>query len=133
MRKQRVLLEHEPHGPSVRRPRNAGIRVRPGVATGLHAAMRGPGEAGDRAQDRRLAAARRPEDREHLARVATEFDVERESDRPGEGSRRGGGQPRREPTCRDSIVVVISVTTATTSSVAAMMPALRSSNACMRS
>ena len=76
MRKQRVLLEHEPHGPSVRRPKYAGIRIRPGVGTGLHAAMRWPGEAGDRAQYRCLATSRRPENREHITRVATEFDVE---------------------------------------------------------
>jgi hypothetical protein len=35
------------------------------------------GEAGDRAQDRRLAASRRPEDREDVTRVAAELDVER--------------------------------------------------------
>ena len=76
MRKQRVLLEHEPYGPSVRRPEYAGIRLRPGVGTGVHAAMRWPGEAGDRAEDRCLTTSRRPENREHLTRVAPELDVE---------------------------------------------------------
>ena len=76
MRKQRVLLEDEPDGPPVRRPEYARIRVRPGVGAGLHAAMRWPGEAGDRAQYRCLATSRRPENREHMTRVATELDVE---------------------------------------------------------
>ncbi len=76
MRKQRVLLKHEPYGPPVRRPKYAGIRIHPRVGAGLHAAMRWTGEAGDRTQYRCLTASGRPENREHMTLVATEFDVE---------------------------------------------------------
>ena len=126
-------------GRRIRRPGDAAARTsRVPVSIHVSAARsdRGLGrpiEPGDRAKNRRLAAAGRPEDREHVARIARELDVERNRTRLTEPDRQARGQPRRGPTRRDSAVVAISVATAMTRSVAAMTPALRSSKACMRS
>ena len=76
MRKERVLLEDEPHRAAMRRRERPGDRVRPCLGARSDRRVRGSIESRDRAQDGRLAAAGRPEDGQHVARIARELDVE---------------------------------------------------------
>ena len=69
MREQRVALEHHPHRPPLRRPAGEVLAVQ------QHAAAIGEVEAGDHAQQRRLAAARGAEQGEKLAGFDADADV----------------------------------------------------------
>ena len=73
MREQRDILEDHPDPPSLGRDGHPG----PGhpAAADLDRARIGGVEPGDQAQDRRLAAAGRPEHRQHLAGPHVEVDV----------------------------------------------------------
>ena len=67
--KERVALEHHPHRPALRRaPREV-------FAVQQDAAAIGEVEAGDHAQQRRLAATRGPEQREELSGLDVEADI----------------------------------------------------------
>jgi hypothetical protein len=77
VREQAVMLEHEPDPPLARGEIDARARIEPGYPVGTDVALLRPGQPGDRTQDRRLAAARRADEREQLLRRAVELDVER--------------------------------------------------------
>lgn len=76
VRKERVILKHEARGALVWRYVNPRVRVAPHGAANTHLPMRRLMEPGDRPKDRRLAASRRAEDREHVAGLARERNVE---------------------------------------------------------
>ena len=121
VRKERVLLEDEPDGAAMRRRERAASRCRSRFGAAI-APTPAPGRYSPAiaAQDRRLAAAGRSEDGQHVARVAGELDVERD--------RAGLPQADRQPAVSHggaqrgatSAVVAISVATAMASSVAAI-------------
>ena len=133
VRKERVLLEDEPDRAAMRRRERPGGGVGPGLGARSHRRLRRSIESRDRAQDRRLAAAGRAEDRQHVARVARELDVERDRTRLTKADRQAPvshGEDPRDATAPSS---PSAWPPRSTRSVAAITPALRSSNACMRS
>ena len=77
MRKERIILEHEPDGARLRRHHDTEGAVEPDVGARNNAAGGRPVEARDGAQNRRLARARRADKREQLARTAGDVHVER--------------------------------------------------------
>ena len=66
VREERVLLEHEADGASIRRSIDAPLGVEPDVVAERDAPAVGPPQPGDGAQHRRLAGARGPDEREGL-------------------------------------------------------------------
>ncbi len=77
VREERVLLEDEPDATLVCRTPATGRRVHPHVAANRHDTAAVSVQPRDRAQDRRLAAARRAVDAEHVTRLARERHVDR--------------------------------------------------------
>src|SRR5262249_43008828 len=75
VREEGVLLEDEPDRPLLGRQLDAEAAVEPGLGPPRDPARLGPREAGDRAQDARLARPGRAEERERLA-----LDLEAEVD-----------------------------------------------------
>ncbi len=67
VRKERVVLEHEPDGALLGRKRSAGRRVEPDLLSDANEAVLRLEQARDGTQDGRLAGARRPDERERLA------------------------------------------------------------------
>ena len=76
VREERVLLEHEPDGTVVWRQVDAVRGVEPGLAIDADPAVTRCVQAGNRPENRRLAAAGRAEDRQHVAGSAGEVDGE---------------------------------------------------------
>src|SRR4051812_10725822 len=72
---QRVFLKDESHGAAMWRSEGGGVGVRPGLRAGSHGGGRRPIESRNRAEDGRLAASGRPEDRQDFSGVAGELDV----------------------------------------------------------
>ena len=77
MRKERILLKHEPHGTTMRWSEGSSRGVAPRLGARAYGRLIRTIESGNAAQDGGLAAARRPEDGQHVAGIAGEFQVER--------------------------------------------------------
>ena len=75
---QAGLLEHDAHRAAMRRHEHAGRLVLPDLAVDDHASARRALQAGEAAQQRRLAAARGAEQRADAARGQRQGDVQRE-------------------------------------------------------
>src|SRR2546423_14880655 len=137
VRKQRVVLEHEPDATLLRGHRNTLARVEPCRPATLHAPTLRLIKSGDAAQQGGLAAARRADQAEHAPRRTRKRGAQRNGrilrDAYVEPGIVGGHAHRRSTRLP---VVAYTATIAiidSTSKVAAMMPAPRSSNACTRS
>jgi hypothetical protein len=63
---ERVVLEDVPHRPVFRRPVDAKASIEPQLVAERDRAAVGPGESRDGPQDRRLAGAGRPDERDGL-------------------------------------------------------------------
>ena len=96
VRKQPVVLRDVADGTLARRPVDAVRRVEPDVVVERDATTAWPQQPGDRAQQRRLAAARRADDADDLARGEREVEVERRpvvAERDAQAHRFAGLQP----------------------------------------
>jgi hypothetical protein len=67
VREQRVVLEHVPDRPLLRRAIHPARLVEPHLVAERDSAAIGPREAGNRPQDGRLPGPRRPDERDRLA------------------------------------------------------------------
>ena len=83
MRKQRIVLKHQPHPAPLRRPHHPLFGVKPPLAATAHRPRGRSIEPRDGAQQGRLAAARRTDQRQQLPGTAGEPCLER--NRPGLG------------------------------------------------
>ena len=133
--KERVVLEHESYAPLLRRPVDPIIGIEPDLVADGDASGRAARQSGNHAQDRRLAAARRTDERDQFTGLAGELGVQRNRCRLLQPNRDPGHQRSssarllRWPVAKtiDSATSV----NATSSSDIRLAPAL--SNACTRS
>ena len=89
VREERVLLEDEADGPSLRRQVDSGLRVEPPIAAERDAPSLRRQQPCDRAQHARLPRSRRPDERERLAPELERYREPKGAERvvEGEGER----------------------------------------------
>ncbi len=140
MREQRVILEHEADRAPLRRQPDAVMRIQPRLAADGDATLGRHQEPGDGAQHRRLAAARRTDERHELARPARQRHVHGDRRALHEADFERSGEmtvtivPHRGPLRRRAVrCTMATATNETSSSTAAMAPASALRNACTRS
>ena len=76
VREQRVVLEYQADRALLGADPDVALGIQPSLAVTDHAALSGPKQSCDRAQDGRFAAARWPHQGKQLARSAAQVDVE---------------------------------------------------------
>ena len=139
MRKQCVALEHESGGARLGRAVDAGSRVEPRVRSAHDAAFAGPMQAGDAAQDRRLAAAGGADQRQRFAGCAIDVRIERDRRALRDAQmkapvRCGNGRHAAvRPRGREVEYAIAIATSEHASNTAAMVAAPEASKACIRS